>query len=121
MTDPVETPNDQTLNDQTLNDQTPNDQTRPPAKKALVWRWLDELNPALLVVLALPLLLAPWPLTPGAQPHALEKLQLLSAGTLTRPLDIFDLLMHTTPAALAVVALGRALMRRRGQGGSPAE
>lgn len=31
------------------------------------------------------------------QPHILEKLQMLRAGTLVKPLDIFDLFFHGAP------------------------
>ena len=34
------------------------------------------------------------------QPHILEKLRMLMAGTLKKPLDIFDLVWHTWPFAL---------------------
>ena len=34
------------------------------------------------------------------EPHLVEKLRMLLAGTLVRPLDIFDLLMHTLPLLL---------------------
>jgi hypothetical protein len=47
------------------------------------------------------------PITP--EPHLLEKIRLLSQGTLTVPLDIFDLLMHTAP----LVLLGVRLWRRK--------
>jgi hypothetical protein len=39
----------------------------------------------------------------GAEPHLIEKVGMLRAGTLTRPLDIFDLLMHG--GLLGVLAL----------------
>ncbi len=32
----------------------------------------------------------------GQQPHLVEKLQMLFAGTLRRPIDIFDLALHGT-------------------------
>lgn len=41
------------------------------------------------------------PFTP--QPHFFEKVGMLFAGQLSRPLDIFDLLMHGTPWALLVL------------------
>jgi hypothetical protein len=44
------------------------------------------------------------------EPHLVEKLRMLSSGTLTRPLDIFDLLMHATPGLLLVVKLIRMRM-----------
>ena len=36
------------------------------------------------------------------EPHLLEKTRMLVQGTLSRPLDIFDLLWHLLPAALLV-------------------
>ena len=34
------------------------------------------------------------------QPHIVEKLGMLAAGTLKKPIDIFDLLWHAWPFAL---------------------
>ena len=56
---------------------------------------------SLLLVLCLTLGLAPF--TP--QPHVWEKLQMLVAGELVKPIDIFDLLMHATPWILLVLKL----------------
>lgn len=39
------------------------------------------------------------------EPHLWEKLKMLANGTLTKPIDIFDLLMHSTPAILLVIKL----------------
>ena len=36
------------------------------------------------------------------QPHILEKLRMLAAGTLKRPIDIFDLFWHAWPFVLLV-------------------
>ena len=49
------------------------------------------------------------PFTP--EPHVWEKLKMLGSGTLTRPIDIFDLLMHGAPFIVAglKVAAGRRL------------
>ena len=63
--------------------------------------WLDRLPLAPLAIAALLLGLAPF----YPEPHLLEKLKMLAAGTLNRPIDIFDLLMHGTPAVLLVVKL----------------
>ncbi|WBL32206.1 RND transporter [Sinirhodobacter sp. HNIBRBA609] len=41
------------------------------------------------------LLLGLAPFTP--EPHVWEKLKMLAAGTLVRPLDWFDLLLHGAP------------------------
>jgi hypothetical protein len=59
--------------------------------------WLRELPWMAVVVGCLTLGLAPF--TP---PHIVEKLQMLSRGELTRPIDIFDLLFHSVPWLLAV-------------------
>ncbi|WP_198263832.1 hypothetical protein [sulfur-oxidizing endosymbiont of Gigantopelta aegis] len=39
----------------------------------------------------------------GAQPHLLEKINMLMAGQLTAPIDIFDLFMHSTPIVLLIL------------------
>jgi len=49
-----------------------------------------------LILLCLTLGLAPF----FPQPHILEKLRMLFAGQLVRPIDIFDLLFHAWPFAL---------------------
>lgn len=36
------------------------------------------------------------------QPHIVEKIRMLMAGTLRRPIDIFDLFWHAWPFALLV-------------------
>jgi hypothetical protein len=41
------------------------------------------------------------------EPHVWEKLKMLAGGTLVRPLDIFDLLMHATPILVLFIKLGR--------------
>jgi hypothetical protein len=65
--------------------------------------WLDGLPLPLLVLVALLLGLAPF----LPEPHLWEKLKMLAAGSLVRPIDIFDLLLHATPVVLLVVKLGR--------------
>ena len=49
-----------------------------------------------LVPIAIVLALAPF----GATPHLVEKWRMLLAGTLRRPLDWFDLVLHTAPLLL---------------------
>ena len=49
-----------------------------------------------LIPIALLLGLAPF----YPQPHIVEKLRMLMAGTLRRPIDIFDLFWHAWPFAL---------------------
>jgi hypothetical protein len=36
------------------------------------------------------------------EPHLIEKLRMLTEGTLSRPLDIFDLLMHSLPLLVLI-------------------
>jgi hypothetical protein len=52
-------------------------------------------------VLCLSLGLAPF----IPEPHLWEKLKMLASGALTKPLDIFDLLLHGTPWLLLVLKL----------------
>lgn len=39
------------------------------------------------------------------EPHVWEKLKMLAGGTLTRAVDIFDLLMHGAPFIVAAMKL----------------
>ena len=58
--------------------------------------WLDRIPTLPLIVAAVLLGLAP--LYP--EPHLWQKLKMLAAGELTKPIDIFDLLMHSAPLLL---------------------
>ena len=71
--------------------------------------WLDKIPYSLLIILSLTLGLAPF--TP--LPHLVEKMQMLLAGELVRPLDIFDLLMHASPVVLLILKAGRTLGKNR--------
>lgn len=42
------------------------------------------------------------------EPHLWEKLKLLATGTLRRPIDILDLLMHGTPVVRLAIKLVRS-------------
>ena len=65
--------------------------------------WLDRIPLLLLAALAIYMAIAP--IQP--EPHLVEKIRMLSQGTLSRPIDIFDLLMHATPLVLLVLKLWR--------------
>jgi hypothetical protein len=67
-------------------------------------RWLDELPWLYLIIACLTLGLAPF----VPEPHIVEKLRMLSQGTLERPIDIFDLLLHALPFMLAAIKAWRA-------------
>lgn len=58
--------------------------------------WLDRIPFVPLVMITLMLGLAPF----APEPHVWEKLKMLFDGTLGKPIDIFDLLMHGTPWVL---------------------
>ena len=66
-------------------------------------KWLDKIPLTTLLIVALLLGLAPF--TP--EPHLWEKLKMLAAGELVKPIDIFDLFLHGTPAVLLVLKLIR--------------
>lgn len=71
--------------------------------------WLDRLSwPGLLIIAVL---LAIVPITP--EPHLVEKLRMLFQGTLSRPIDIFDLLMHSAPLILITIKGYRQFRKRK--------
>lgn len=71
-------------------------------------RLIDDLPFFPLVAATVLLGLAPF----QPEPHLVEKLRMLSQGTLSRPIDIFDLFMHGTPLVLLVVKLVRIATQR---------
>jgi len=60
---------------------------------------LDKIPYKIIIPLAVWMLLAPF----SPMPHALEKLNMLLNGTLTRPIDIFDLFFHLFPALILLL------------------
>lgn len=62
-------------------------------------KWIDRMEWVTLGVAAVVLGILP----PGATPHLVEKLGMLADGTLVRPIDIFDLMMHGLPSLLLIV------------------
>lgn len=71
--------------------------------------WFDRLPLLYLVIAALTLGLAPF----VPEPHLWEKVRMLSAGELVRPIDIFDLVLHAAPWVLLALKLGRLASPRR--------
>ncbi|GAB4252937.1 MULTISPECIES: hypothetical protein [Deferrisoma] len=55
----------------------------------------DAVPYSVLIPLAVLMALAPF----HPKPHLVEKVQMLLAGDLRRPLDIFDLVLHSAPLA----------------------
>ena len=71
-------------------------------------KWLDRIPWSLLVIGSLTLGLAPF----LPEPHLVEKLKMLAAGSLQRPIDIFDLFLHgAAPALLTLRLLRLATLR----------
>lgn len=66
-------------------------------------------NISWLSVIAICVLLGGAPFTP--EPHLLEKLRMLVQGTLSRPIDIFDLVMHGAPFLLLAAKIARVATR----------
>ncbi len=64
---------------------------------------IDRIPLSTLIVAALTLGLAPF----VPEPHIWEKLKMLASGTLTRPIDVFDLLFHGLPWVLLLAKLAR--------------
>jgi len=71
---------------------------------------LRQLDYRWLIPLALLLGFAPF----YPQPHIVEKIGMLMAGTLHKPLDIFDLVWHAWPLVLLAYRLGYDLRQRSG-------
>lgn len=69
--------------------------------------WLDRIPLWILIVVALTLGLAPF----VPEPHVWEKLKMLAAGTLSRPIDVFDLLYHGVPWLMLALKLVRMAQR----------
>jgi hypothetical protein len=69
-------------------------------------KWLDRIPYIMLAPLAIFLALAPF--TP--EPHLWGKLKMLFTGTLSRPIDIFDLFLH---GGLLVILLLKLLSDAR--------
>ena len=59
-------------------------------------KFLTTIPSAALIPLAVLMALGPF----GTTPHLIEKSRMLFAGTLQRPLDWFDLVLHASPLAL---------------------
>jgi len=72
-----------------------------------MWGWIDKIPYPVLIVAAVFMLLAPVrPL-----PHVVQKLIMLKNGSLTQPIDIFDLIFHLTPTILLGIRLYRSTVR----------
>ncbi len=73
-------------------------------------KFLDSLSLTWLIPLVLLLGAAPWPFEP--QPHLVQKALMFQAGTLSKPIDIFDVFWHGGPILLTLVKVGRVVYLR---------
>jgi len=71
-------------------------------------KWLDSIPLSLLIIAAV--ILGGAPFIP--EPHIVEKIRMLANGTLSKPLDIFDLIYHGLPLLLLVLKLARIAQTR---------
>lgn len=79
-----------------------------------MWRWLDRISLTPLILGAV--LLGGAPFVP--EPHLAEKLRMLAAGELSRPIDIFDLFLHGMLPLLVLLKLARMALAGSGGGSS---
>jgi hypothetical protein len=63
--------------------------------------FLDKIPFSALIFVAILMLLAPF----KPMPHVLEKLIMLKNGTLTRPMDLFDLFFHLFPTIILLLKI----------------
>ncbi len=70
--------------------------------------FLDQIPLNLLVLASLTLGLAPF----VPEPHIVEKIRMLFAGQLVKPIDIFDMVLHGTPWVLLILKLLRTFVLR---------
>ena len=76
--------------------------------KALLEK-LDKVPLVVFLIVALTLGLAPF----VPEPHVWEKLKMLFAGELSRPIDIFDLILHGVPWLLVGLKVLRMAVSAR--------
>ena len=71
--------------------------------------WVGKIPWWVAVAGSLTLGLAPY----SPQPHLIEKLQMLFSGTLVRPIDVFDLVMHGAFPLLLLLKIAASRSRER--------
>jgi hypothetical protein len=78
-------------------------------------KWINSFPLILLIIAAVLLGLAPF----RSEPHLWQKLKMLFDGSLSRPIDIFDLFLHGTPSILLLIKLTQILIQRIKPGENP--
>ena len=73
--------------------------------------FLDKISMQTLVIAAIFLGLSPF----VPEPHLWQKLKMLAAGDLVKPLDMFDMLFHSAPTLLLIAKIRRNRAQRDGE------
>ncbi len=68
--------------------------------------FLDRIPYLALIIVAVFLALAPF----QPEPHLVQKWRMFTAGTLRKPIDIFDVIFHLTPALLLAAKVVRDVL-----------
>jgi hypothetical protein len=71
-------------------------------------RWIDRIPMLWLVGIAAYLAGAPF----SPEPHLVEKWRMLFEGGLSKPIDIFDFILHTSALVVLTIRLWRDAQRR---------
>jgi hypothetical protein len=66
---------------------------------------LDKIPYTIIIVIALFMSLAPL----NGDPHLVEKWRMLVSSTLSKPIDIFDLVLHSTPLIILALKIIRTI------------
>jgi hypothetical protein len=72
-------------------------------RKTNMLNFLDKIPYSILIIAAIFMLLAPF----RPMPHVVEKLIMLKNGTLTKPIDVFDLFYHLIPTFILILKILR--------------
>ncbi len=77
-----------------------------------IGRFIDGISLQMLIVMTIFLGLAPYLPFMTEPPHLFTKLGMLVSGELVKPIDIFDLFLHGTPALLLMIRVVRMLRKK---------
>ncbi len=66
-------------------------------------KWLDKVPLLAILLIAIFLALAPF----SPEPHLWQKLKMLIAGALVKPIDMFDLIWHSAAIIILILKLVR--------------
>ena len=72
-----------------------------------MWAILDRIPYSILIAIAILMILAPF----KPMPHVMQKLIMLKNGTLTKPIDIFDLFYHLIPTLILLLKIYRSYVK----------